>query len=150
MKRIETVVEIAAPASVVWRELSAVAAYASWNPFITRFEGEVRAGTQVEVRIEPPGGRPMTFQPTITDVQDGTRLEWLGKLVVPGVFDGRHSFHVEHIAPDRSRLTQVEEFSGALVPFMPKTLEKTRQGFDAMNEALRLRAERAFAGPIAG
>jgi len=150
MKRIETVVEIAAPATVVWTELSAVAAYPTWNPFITRFEGELRPGAQVEVRIAPPGGRPMTFRPTITDVQDGTRLEWLGKLLMSGIFDGRHSFHVEHIAPDRSRLTQTEEFSGVLVPFMPKTLEKTRRGFDEMNEALRLRAEGAFAGPIAG
>lgn len=149
MKRIEAVTDIAAPAAAVWAELSGVAAYPTWNPFITSFEGELVTGTRVKVRIAPPGGRPMTFRPTITVVEAGTRLEWFGRLLVPGVLDGRHSFHVEEVAPDRSRLTQAEEFSGVLVPFTTGTLEKTRHGFEAMNEALRLRAEDALAGPTA-
>jgi hypothetical protein len=149
MKSIETVSEIAAPATTVWAELTAVSAYATWNPFITMFVGEVRVGTQVQVRICPPGGRPMTFRPTITEVEEGARLAWFGKLLMPGVFDGRHSFHVEAIGRDRTRLTQAEDFSGLLVPFTGKTLEKTRRGFEAMNEALRLRAERSFASASA-
>lgn len=144
MKRIEAVTEIAAPATTVWAELSAGPAYPAWNPFITRFAGELVVGSRVEVRIAPPGGRPMTFRPTITVVEQDTRLEWFGKLLFPGVFDGRHSFHLEAIGADRTRLTQAEEFSGFLVPLTGKTLEKTRRGFEEMNEALRLRAERAF------
>jgi len=147
MKRIEAVTEIAAPATTVWAELSAGSAYSTWNPFITRFEGDLLAGSRVEVRIAPPGGRPMTFRPTITVVDEGARLEWLGRLLVPGVFDGRHSFHLEAIGRDRTRLTQAEEFSGILVPLIGKTLEKTRRGFEEMNQALRLRAERVFATP---
>ena len=144
MKRIETAIEIAAPTATVWGELTAVAAYPTWNPFITMFAGELRVGTPVQVRIAPPGGRPMTFRPTITEAEEGTRLGWVGKLLMPGVFDGRHSFHLEVIGRDRTRLTQAEAFSGFLVPFTGKTLEKTRRGFEAMNEALRVRAERAF------
>ena len=147
MKRIEAVTEIAAPATMVWAELSAGSAYPTWNPFITKFEGELLIGSRVEVRIAPPGGRPMTFRPTITVVEEGTRLEWLGKVLMPGVFDGRHSFRLEAIGPDRTRLTQAEEFSGFLVPLTGKTLAKTRRGFEEMNEALRLRVERAFATP---
>jgi hypothetical protein len=43
----------------------------------------------------------------------------------------------------RTRLTQSEEFSGLLVPFTATVLERTRAGFEAMNEALRARAEKA-------
>jgi hypothetical protein len=143
MKTIEAVTEIDAPAEAVWAELSAVSTYPAWNPFITSFEGELVAGSRVEVRIAPPGGRPMTFRPTITVIEDGRRLEWLGRLLVPGVFDGRHSFQLEDLGAGRTRLTQSEIFSGVLVALTGTTLERTREGFEAMNQAIRLRAEAA-------
>jgi hypothetical protein len=143
MKTIRVVTDIAAPVQTVWAELSAVAAYAEWNPFITTFQGELVAGSRLKVRIVPPGGRPMTFRPTVTVVEEGKRLEWLGRLVLPGVFDGRHSFLLEDMGDGSTRLTQAEEFSGVLVPFTRSVLERTHAGFAAMNEALRLRAEQA-------
>jgi hypothetical protein len=85
----------------------------------------------------------MTFRPTITVVEEGKRLEWLGRLVLPGVFDGRHSFLLEDLGDGLTRLTQAEEFSGVLVPLTGTILERTQAGFEAMNQALRLRAERA-------
>jgi hypothetical protein len=148
MKTIESVTEIDAPVQAVWAELSAVSTYPGWNPFITTFEGELVVGDRVEVRIAPPGGRPMTFRPTITEVEEGRRLEWLGRLLVPGVFDGRHSFQLEDLGQDRTRLTQAETFSGVLVALTGKTLERTREGFEAMNQAVRLRAEAATATPF--
>ena len=143
MRTIEAVIEIDAPVQAVWAELSAVSTYPEWNPFITAFEGELVVGSRVEVRIAPPGGRPMTFRPTITAVEDERRLEWLGRLLVPGVVDGRHSFQLEDLGQGRTRLTQSEAFSGVLVGLTGKTLERTRAGFEAMYQALRLRAETA-------
>jgi hypothetical protein len=145
MKTIHIVTDIAAPVEIVWAQLSAVSQYAEWNPFITRFRGELVVGSRLEVHITPPGGRAMTFRPTITEVEQGERLEWLGRLGFPGVFDGRHSFRLESLGDDRTRLTQAEEFSGFLVPLMGTVLERTRAGFEAMNEALRVRAERVAA-----
>jgi hypothetical protein len=142
VKIIRVQTDIAAPVQTVWAELAAVATYAEWNPFITTLEGELVAGSRLKVRIVPPGGRAMTFRPTVTVVEDGKRLEWLGRLVVRGVFDGRHSFVLEDLGDGVTRLTQAEEFSGILVPFTNTILERTRTGFEAMNEALRLRAER--------
>jgi len=143
MRTIEAVIEIDAPVQAVWAELSAVSTYPEWNPFITAFEGELVVGSRVEVRIAPPGGRPMTFRPTITAVENERRLEWLGRLLVPGVVDGRHSFQLEDLGQGRTRLTQSEAFSGVLVGLTGKTLERTRAGCEAMNQALRLRAETA-------
>jgi hypothetical protein len=89
----------------------------------------------------------MTFRPTITAVENERRLEWLGRLLVPGVFDGRHSFQLEDLGQGRTRLTQTETFSGVLVAFTGKTLERTRAGFEAMNQVVRLRAEAATTNP---
>ena len=83
----------------------------------------------------------MTFRPTITRMEDREHLEWLGRVVLPGIFDGRHSFHLEALLDDRTRLTQTEEFSGVLVALTGTVLERTHAGFEAMNQALRLRAE---------
>jgi len=147
MRSISVTTEITAPAETVWATLSAVSEYAAWNPFITSFTGELAVGSRVEVRIVPPGGRPMTFRPTITEVTPGRRLEWLGRFLAPGLVDGRHSFLIEALDDSRTRLTQAEEFSGVLVPVLGSMLEGTRAGFAAMNEAVRLRAEAATTAP---
>jgi hypothetical protein len=147
MRSISVTTEISAPIERVWAEVSTVREYAAWNPFITSFTGELAVGSRVEVRIAPPGGRPMTFRPTITEVTPGRRIEWLGRFLVPGVVDGRHSFVLQALEDGRTRLTQAEEFSGLLVPWMATMLERTREGFAAMNEAVRLRAEAATTAP---
>ncbi|HVD10636.1 MAG TPA: hypothetical protein VNB88_08330, partial [Gaiellaceae bacterium] len=56
-------------------------------------------------------------------------------------FDGEHSFSIERIDDSRVRFVQAERFTGVLVPLFGKSLEKTRRGFTAMNEALKRRAE---------
>jgi hypothetical protein len=69
-------------------------------------------------------------------------LRWLGQLVVPGVFDGEHRFRLEPLGPDRVRFVQEERFTGLLAPLILRFIERgTRQGFEAMNSALKLRAE---------
>jgi hypothetical protein len=142
-KNIQVVTDIAAPAQTVWAELSTGGTYGEWNPFITMFEGQLVAGNRLKIRLVPPGGRPMTFRPTVTEVAEGTRLEWIGRLVVRGVFDGRHSFSLEDVGGAVTRLTQAEEFTGLLVTFTSRMLDRTRAGFQAMNDALRVRAEAA-------
>jgi len=139
MKSITTVVEIPATPEQVWAMLVDTAAYPAWNPFITKLSGELAAGQRLEVRIAPPGGRAMTFRPTVTRVEAGRRLEWLGTMGLKGIFDGRHTFTLESLGDQGTRLTQSEDFTGLLVPFTGKVLARTRSGFEAMNDALRRR-----------
>lgn len=146
MKTIQLAIDIAAPIERVWAELSAISEYAEWNPFITECRGDLIPGNRLQVRIEPPGGRAMSFRPTVTDVKAGRRFEWLGRLGLPGVFDGRHSFELEPLAEGGTRLIQTERFSGVLVPLFATVLRPTRAGFQMMNEAVRERAERAATG----
>jgi len=141
MRRIAVTTEIAAPVEKVWAELIDTAAYPEWNPFIEELTGDLTVGERLQVRIAPPGGKAMTFRPTVTVVEPGLRLEWLGRLVMPGIFDGRHGFTLE-ATETGTRLTQEETFSGALVPLTAKTLAKTETGFREMNEALKNRVEK--------
>jgi len=133
MRLIETAIHIRAPAARIWSILTDFPAYPAWNPFIIAAEGELRLGARLKITIAPPGHRPMTFRPV--------ELRWLGRLLVPGLFDGEHAFGLEQ-QPESCRVLHGERFSGFLLPFIGKQLfEATRQGFEAMNTALKQRAE---------
>ena len=141
MRTIETQVEIAAPASRVWQVLTDFARYPEWNPFITEIEGIPEVGARLRVRIQPPGRRPMTFKPTVLVAARDRELRWLGHLVLPRLFDGEHSFRMEERGRT-CRFQQSEQFSGVLVPFFGAGIfDATQRGFEAMNSALKARAE---------
>ena len=140
--QLHTEIEIAASTAVVWEILTDLERYAEWNPFITSSEGEVVLGQRITNRMQPPGGKAMTFMPTITDVEEGHTFEWLGRLGLPGVFDGRHRFELYPGSDGGTRLVHREQMSGILVRPLRKKLDReTLPGFEAMNEALKARAE---------
>jgi hypothetical protein len=71
------------------------------------------------------------------------RLRWLGHLLVPGIFDGEHSFTIEPLDDGTVRLVQREDFRGVLVPMLARSLDRrTLPAFERMNQALKQRAER--------
>lgn len=129
----------------MWAVVTDFAAYPEWNPFIRSISGELHEGAKLEVRIEPPGARAMTFKPTLRAVEVSRELRWLGRLLLPGVFDGEHSLRIEPLGNGRSRLVQSETFSGLLVGFFKGTLAKTEAGFEQMNTALKTRVEQTSA-----
>jgi hypothetical protein len=138
---LRTSVDIDAPPSVVWDVLVDLEAWADWNPFIVSSSGSVAVGEQLTNRMEPPGGKGMTFKPRVTEVVDQQVFEWLGRLGLPGIFDGRHRFELSEQG-GQTRLEHTEAFSGLLVPFMRGSLDgQTLPGFEAMNAALKARAE---------
>jgi hypothetical protein len=135
-KIITTHVTIDAPVGAVWQTLTQLDEYRRWNPFITAAAGTFSVGQRLDLTIHPPGARPMNFRPWVTAVEEHRYIEWLGRLGMPGVFDGRHSFTLTPVATGRTLLQQSETFSGALIPFSGSILTRTRVGFDAMNEAI--------------
>jgi hypothetical protein len=145
MRELRREIEIDAPPERVWAVVTDFAAYRDWNPFIRRISGELREGARLEVRIEPPGARATTFKPTVRAVQPNRELRWLGRLLLPGAFDGEHSLRIEPLEEGRSRFVQSERFTGVLVPLVGGMLAKTEAGFEQMNAALKTRAEQVSA-----
>lgn len=145
---LHTEIEIAAPAEVVWGILTDLDRYPEWNPFIVSSEGTAAVGEKLVNRMEPPGGRAMDFRPTVTEVEPNAVFEWLGRLGLPRIFDGRHRFELE-AGPTGTRFVQSEQLDGLLVRPLRKSLDThTLAGFEALNAALKDRAE-AEAGPSA-
>jgi hypothetical protein len=140
--QLRTEIEIDATPARVWDILTDFAAYPAWNPFIPSLAGTAAVGTRLDARLQPPDGMGMRLQPTVLAAVPERELRWLGHLLVPGIFDGEHGFHIEPLGPDRVRVVQEERFSGLLAPLVLHFVEPgTRRGFEAMNQALKLRAE---------
>ena len=141
MRELTTEIEFDGTPEEAWEVLADLPAYAEWNPFVTRIEGELRPGARLEVRLAPEGERGITLKPEVLAAEPGRELRWIGHLGVPGIFDGEHHFSIEEAGPGRVRFRQDERFGGILVPLLWKKLRDggTAKGFRAMNEALARR-----------
>ncbi len=141
---IEVSTEIAAPAKQVWQLLADFARYPDWNPFVREVSGEMVPGRTIAVRLALGSGKPMLIKPTLLRFDAPRELRWRGKVLIDGLFDGEHRFVVEPIDAHRSRLIHGEQFSGVLIPlFRMLAGKQTERAFEAMNLALKARAEAA-------
>ncbi|MEV0648821.1 SRPBCC domain-containing protein [Phytomonospora sp. NPDC050363] len=132
--------DIEASPHEIWAVLSDLSAWSEWNPFIFSATGEPVVGSTLTLKMRDTQGGEMTFTPKVLVADAPGELRWLGRLLMPGVFDGEHLFTLTDLGDGRTRLTQSENFKGLLVPFMTKRLrERTGPQFEAMNAALAAR-----------
>lgn len=145
MHRVDTQIEINASAARVWSLLMDFDGHPRWNPFVRSIAGTPAVGGQLVVHIQPAGSGGMRFRPTVLAVEPEREFRWKGKLLLPGLFDGEHYFLLEPRGERRMLFRHGEIFSGLFVPLFRRSLDGgTRQGFHAMNEALKREAERAI------
>src|SRR5512143_2392933 len=101
---IRSEVEIEATAAEVWAVLSDFSTYGEWNPGFTSIEGRAAAGMKLKVAFALNGG------PTVLVAEPERELRWLGRLLLPWVFDGEHRFEIHETAPGRVTFVQAERF----------------------------------------
>jgi hypothetical protein len=141
-KQLHAEVEIEATPDRIWSVLTDFAAYHDWNPFIVQATGQPVPGTRLELQMRLSGRRPTTIRPEVLEADPARRLRWLGRLLLPGLFDGEHTFTIQPAGPGRTRLTQHEEFRGLLAPLVLRMIAKpTLASFHQMNQALKDRVE---------
>lgn len=141
MKKIETEIIIESDVATVWNILTDFENYPDWNPFIKSIKGEKMVGQQLTVLLKPPNGNGMTFKPVISKYEPNKELRWKGKLGLKRIFDGEHFFILEELSSGQTKFIHGENFSGILIPFMGKTLNKTKEGFKLMNESIKKESE---------
>ena len=144
MREIHTEIDISAAAEQVWDVLTDFETYTRWNPFIVEASGKAEAGKHLRLRMRPPGGKERSFNPILTKVMENQELRWQGFMYFGGLFDVEHIFTIEEHEPGRVHFVQRELFNGLLVPFFWGSVsESTKAGFEAMNEVLKERVEKA-------
>jgi hypothetical protein len=146
-RQIITEIDIQASHEEIWRHLTDFAAYSEWNPFIAKIEGKPEVGSRLIVTLTQQTGKKMVFRPIVKAAEQGKKLVWLGRTVLPGFLDGEHSFVIEDKGDGSCRFVQSESFTGLLVPYLPPSMgEQTKLGFDMLNKVLKERVEKAVSG----
>jgi hypothetical protein len=138
---ITTSTEIDASAERVWEVLSDLRAYARWNPEITVVSGRAEPGQTLTLRVRSDGGTSVV-RPTVRVAEPGRELRWSSHYHdIGGLADAEQRFTITSAGPGRVRFTQAETFRGVAVPFFHGGLAAGTSRFDAMNAALKKRAE---------
>lgn len=136
---------IAASPDVVWDVLTEFERYDDWNPFMS-VVGRPNENARLVVELRPPGRRTVRFRPRVTAVVPNRELRWFGRFSVGGLYDGEHRFS---LVPEGEGTRFVQEMtsSGALVGPINRWMHRAiERGFQAMNVALKARAEATAAG----
>ena len=137
-------VDIDAPPAVVWDQLTALPAFREWNPFIREAGGQPVVGGTIRVRVAPSLGIPLVFHARVLERDEGRKLRWRGHVLTDWLASGEHVFTIEPLSTGGVRFVQREVFTGLLPRLAGALLEReARRGFDAMNAALKARAEDA-------
>jgi hypothetical protein len=132
---------IDAPPEVVWRVLTDLDGYGSWNPYYPRAEGNLAEGASVTLHAVLPGGRTGVGRVRIRTVRPQEELRWSSHLFLPGIMDADHRFRLVAAWSGRTRFEQDETLRGLLIPVGGSIVAQVRQGCEAMADALRARAE---------
>lgn len=138
-KHISTEIIINASIDKVWDDLTDFTRYPDWNPFIRKINGKIIKGNIIEVTFQTQGSDPVVFTPEIILYEENNILQWEGKLFLPGIFTGRHTFQLVLIEKNKTKLIQKEDFNGILVPFF--NFDSTIEGFNSMNKEFKKRME---------
>jgi hypothetical protein len=138
VKKVSATTWIDAAPTEVWAILTDLSRYREWNPLFREAAGDIAVGRRIFLRSYPAGGRPMTLRPTITAATAGTELGWAARL--PGIMGGEHRFELRP-GNGGTLVVQSETFRGLLVPFSGKALDRAETSFQALNGALKARAE---------
>lgn len=138
MQEIKTEIIINASIEKVWCVFTDFDSYKIWNPFMQDIQGKLEIGNTLCITIHPPGKKKMSFKPTIISVIDQQEFSWIGRLLLPGIFDGKHRFELKKLSDKEVKFVQSEQFSGLLSkPIFKMIHESTKLGFEQMNAALK-------------
>lgn len=139
MKQYHTEITINASAEAVWQELNNFAAYPSWNPLVSKLEGDMREGSTITAKIVPLN---QTFKARLVVYKPNEELTWEGKLIASFLLTGRHYYKLEQVSPTQTRLLHGEKFTGLAAFFIPKSLLlKMEKVFIEHNVRLKERIE---------
>jgi hypothetical protein len=140
---LNTEININAKPERIWSILIDFENYQNWNPFIKYVKGNVIVGNRIEIFIKPHNSNGMKFKPEILVNDKEKEIKWIGRFLIPGLFDGEHSLKLISNENDTTTFIQSEEFSGILVPLLKNSLlTNTKKGFENMNIKLKELSER--------
>jgi hypothetical protein len=143
--RIEHRIGIAAPPEVIWEILADIEGWSAWNPLYPAASGVIRIGESLVLTQALPGQKPEMIRPRVIDWVPLEQLHWAN------VAGGRlmktlRYIEIEKLDEDACIFSNGEIFTGLFGPYIARRMRQPfRDGFTALNEAMKVQAEAAYA-----
>jgi hypothetical protein len=142
--KIEHRIGVRAPAEAIWAVISDIGGWKDWNPLYPRAEGALRIGSQLDLDLALPGQPIRAIKPVILDWVPNDQIHWRLSML-GGLVRTIRYIEIEILTETGCIFSNGEVFSGYLGPTVAKRMRPAiRQGFVAMGEAVKARAEAVF------
>lgn len=141
---IEEVLEINAPAAVVWEVITDLKRYPEWNPFCLACSSSLRPGEPITMTVKLMQ-KPQQAVEVMREYVEGTRFSYCMK-PVPGLLSSFREHALESLGPERTRYRstfQLKQWFRVVVLALFRS--KLEQGFAGMTAAVKARAEQLWA-----
>jgi hypothetical protein len=140
---------IRAPAEAIWEVIADVERWSEWNPLYPKAAGVIRIGSPLELEVALPGQVTRAIRPVIKDWVPNEQLHWRLSMV-GGLVKSTRYIEIERLVDNACIFSNGELFEGLLGPAVARRMRGAfRQGFAAMGEAVKARAEATWR-PVAG
>lgn len=140
---IYTDIIINAPVEDVWTAFRDFSTHKTWNNFLKIHDDDLTIGQSIKIDFLDGEKIKMSMTPTLLKDDPEKSFEWVGHLLIKGLFDGHHQFHFSQLKDGTTRFIQTENFSGLLIRMLKKSvLDPTEVNFAKMNQALKAYIER--------
>lgn len=144
---LDHVVEIDAPAALVWDVITDLPRYGEWNPFVPECRSTLEPGDPIDMHVRLRGPKPRRQREWIVAHTPGSELSYRMKPVPLGALHSLRSHTVTAPAADRTRYTSHFELDGWLSPLVATLVgADLRRGFTGMTDGIKARAEALRAG----
>ena len=123
----------------VWRILTDLPAWATWNTTVTSTEGTVALGNKVTVAVSANPGR--AFAVTVTELAAPTRMVWRGGMPL-GLFTGTRTYT---LSPDGDSTVfgMTEVYAGPMAGMITRSIPDLQPSFDEFARCLKSQAEQS-------
>jgi uncharacterized protein YndB with AHSA1/START domain len=129
---------IDAEPSTVWRVLTDVQQWPSWDSGVKSVEGDATLGGKVKVEVEANPGK--AFPVKVTELDAPRRMVFTGGMPL-GLFKGERTYTLEPAAPGGTRFTMREAYTGPLRPLIGRSIPDLQPSFDQFAKGLKRQAE---------
>lgn len=137
--RFATRIDIRARPESVWKVLTDLAAYPSWNSTVDKVEGTLALGQKVTVFAKSAPGK--AFPVKVTELDAPRKMVWTGGAPLKFLFKGERTFLVEPKRGDTVEFSMEEKFDGILASAIGKSIPNLQPAFDEFAACLKRRAE---------
>lgn len=143
MKELKTEVQISASPEKVWRTLSDLTNWSSWNPIINNIEGKFEVNAELLITMaNSNGGAGKRYKAIVTEINTNKRFIFTATMLTKVLFSAEKILELT-THPEDTILIQREIYTGIMVPLFWKKLKEGAQPMlISMNEALKEQVEK--------